>query len=385
MIFTIFTPLQGSLIASRDTTRPTIPLQQDSPAIVTTAIPVLDPQDLHVTSSLESDPLSLSNRVRRLSLQAHSLRRQSQTLTDLDNLTMYQFVPSSDPHDPCENSKNSHPSSDSEQKKTPRIFPRNRRSIVFNDDTAQKESTSKSNKDLHITISRNQLHLIECFCLLAGTSFGVYCALKPTSTQKRSSLIDFDTNTTEITRGGIPTDMIGAGFWGFNKLSGLASSGVTLVLAGFMLHKIKGWVDTIYASDTDRRIDKKLNPVISNVSKLAQYVDEELEQIDVQFVENVKTINRLINEQAKLTDLLQEETVILEVLTQDYEKRNPADAKAQEIMEHVNTLHAEVAATMTDVQALQKEAETKKSELPRKNPITLKEQSAKCCGICKQQ
>ncbi len=391
--FTVFAPLQAAIIASRD-----------SQPIILNESPRLDPHALEGSLNAESNLSSLAVRARRLSMQAQSLSIQAQSLrkssqaeslrvplqpsNDTCNLGIYTFAQDgnlSDHHDSNEHSKNSHPSSDFEQKPKKRTPIKNRRSISINRETTPEPTPMTLNNDLRITITRNQLHCIECFCLLIGTGLGVYHALQPAPFQKRSMLTNLGDQATEITRSGLPTDMIGAGFWGLNKLSSLASSGVTLVFAGFLLHKVKGWVDTIYASDTDRRINKKLDPVISDLEKLAEYVDEKFKEVDEERTDSYQTTTNIVQDQAKHAQLLEDAMTILEELTQEYEKRNPTDLKAQEIAFHANTLHEEITTAATHAQEVQKTItdKTERKEILQ-NPITKKVQSSNCCG-CKQQ
>jgi hypothetical protein len=385
--FTVFTPLQAAITASRD-----------SQPIISNEPPRLDPHALEGSLNVESNPSSLAIRARRLSIQAQNLRKSSQAESlrvplqpsnDTCNLGFYRFAQDedlNDHHDPNEHSKNSHPSSDSEQKQKKRTPFKNRRSISINRETTQEPTPTTLDNDLHITITRKQLHCIECFCLLIGTGLGVYHALQPAPFQKRSMLANLGDQATEITRSGLPTDMIGAGFWGLNKLSSLASSGVTLVFAGFLLHKVKGWVDTIYASDTDRRINKKLDPFISDLEKLAAYIDEKFKEVDEERTDSYQTTTNIVQDQAKHAQLLEDAMTILEELTQEYEKRNPTDLKAQEIALHANTLHEEITTAVTQAHDVQKtiEDKTKQRKENLKNPITTKVKPSNCCG-CKQQ
>lgn len=382
------TPTQAALIASRNNTAPTISTNQ----------PSLDPRTLEDSLNDESNFSSLTSRVRRLSMQAQSLRKLSQgqsfrkplrRSSETCNLGIYTFSEDEDlnnHHDPNEHSKNFHPSNDSEQQPKRPALMKSRQSISINHETTPETTPAALNNDLHITITRNQLHCIECFCLFVGTSLGLYHALKPASFQKRSMLTNLSDQPTEITRSGLPTDMIGAGFWGLNKLSSLASSGVTLVLAGFMLHKVKGWVDTIYASDTDRRINKKLEPIVSDLEKLAEYIDEKFKEVNNEQNNIDKATGEIAQEQAKHAQLLQETMNLLEEIAQENEKRNPTDQNAQEIVNRANTLNEQTKAAAVHAQHLltQREEEQKHKPKTPKNPITNKVKSSNCCG-CKQQ
>ncbi len=241
------------------------------------------------------------------------------------------------------------------------------------------DSIPVQDNDIHIKLTRNQFHLIECACLFLGGFFGAYKAKQIFQSAQVNP--EFT-----IVKRGLPTDAAGVVFWSFGKLSSVASSGVALVLAGFALHKTKGWIDTIYASDTDRRIDKKIEPIISDLQKFALYVDEKTNTLLQNHLFLSNTTTSIAQEQENLTNLIQETITIIEEMAQEDQRQNPTNTKNQAMVAHATKLTHDAAQAIEGAQQLTAKLHNQSSQGPTaKNPILTKEQPSKCCGGCKQQ
>ena len=238
------------------------------------------------------------------------------------------------------------------------------------------------NNELHITITRTQLCIIECCCIFAGAGLGAYKAtqLFHTTTYPRQT----DSEFAPLRRSGLPTDVVGAAFWSFGQLSNVASSGITLVLAGFVLHKVKGWIDTIYTSDTDRRIDKKLDPIVKNIEKLATYVDETTQPLAKSHETLYATTRDIAQEQERLTNIMQETIKMIEDIVQEDQRKDPNNQKSQAMVIQAAQLTQDITQATDQVQKITERLPEQTQVPTTSNPITKKEKPIGCCG-CPQQ
>jgi hypothetical protein len=268
--------------------------------------------------------------------------------------------------------------------------------------TTKNQGTSTSDRpdnDYHITITRQQLKSIELTLLALNFSLLSYQLYSKCFNK------DLSLEFSHAKRGILPTDVVGATFWGLDKFSGLISSGVGIVVGAFLYKKIKNWIDAVYESDTDHRIEKKLKPVEESLKALQKDFDEKFNDRDKDFNNLVDHINKaagrstvcqnglvttiqsITEEHAKLTAIFKETIETLEKMTESTEEQHPNDQRIHNVRIGVNALAQQV-------QVAQQNAEKIKNNLPLQiqesaDQASLirqkKEKPSNCCGSCKHQ
>lgn len=238
---------------------------------------------------------------------------------------------------------------------------------------AEPATTSEQNNKIQITLTHEQLIALE-----RGTVGISVLACFWMHAQKTKNQVRYNDN---MPVRGIPTDAVGVGFWVVNGLREFASTGLMVAVGLYAGHKIKGWVDTIYGSDTDRRITRALNPVQQDLTQLAFYVDERIEPLATGQRFLCDVANDLTAGQNLLVHTQQETSKVVCTLAEDYEARHPNNTKATELTTNAQNITAHATQASINAQQLAQKIKGKDHRnIDPKNPITTKENSSQCCG-----
>ena len=222
-------------------------------------------------------------------------------------------------------------------------------------------------------LSRNYFNRLESILGVLVISAGAYKAY------------NFFTHRSEgapITRGGVPTDMVGAAFWGASKLSSIASSGFTVIIAAYAGHKIKNFVDKLY----ENRFHKMLQPVMQDLEALATYVDERINPLaeGQEFLCDV--VEQVTQGQENLADSQKRLIIFINPLIKDHQEEHPTSTRIEELAPELQEIQEQVIHTASQAHNIGLRIDAQKHNLTATdpaNPITSKTKyKRRCCDMC---
>ncbi len=234
----------------------------------------------------------------------------------------------------------------------------------------QSENRSEPFQSNMTSISRNHFASLEKTVSVLVISAGIYKLFR----------FIYPSESSQAQRSAIPTDMIGAAFWGANLLKNFASSGLSLVLVAYAGHKVKSTVDTLY----ENKFHTMLKPVVEDVERLAIYVDERTNPLAQAQTFLCDVTENIAQEMAHLADLQNRQGQITRILTSKYQKRHPKNPATEQMHTAIEEIVHEADEVAHHARAITQEIEEQRLQPPvvTVNPISTKEKSSKCCGIC---
>lgn len=122
-----------------------------------------------------------------------------------------------------------------------------------------------------------------------------------------------------------PTNIISAAWWVGSGLKSFASTGIGIGLVAYGFHKVKGWVGTIYLSETDRKIEQSEDRTNAQFDKFVQ------EEANPRFTTAAQSILQLCD---IVEDLAQSQQAIAHhsaKMSAKLVQTNPTDPQLQEI------------------------------------------------------